>query len=44
MKRKQTCVASEIIEHVQINIFKNEFSKPVIVYAYSLFFIKWQKK
>lgn len=43
MKRKQTCVASEMIEHVQINKFKTKLSQPVIVYAYSLFFIKWQK-
>lgn len=44
MKRKKTCVATETIEHVQIHKFKTKFSQPVIVYAYGLFFIKWQKK
>lgn len=44
MKRKKTCVATETIEHVQINKFKTKFSQPVIVYAYGLFFIKWQKQ
>lgn len=44
MKRKQTCVASETIEHAQINKFKTKFSQTVIVYAYRLFLIKWQKK
>lgn len=44
MKRKQTCVPNEIIEPVQINKFKTKFSQPIIVYAYNLFFIEWQKE
>lgn len=44
MKRKQTCVPGEIIEHVQINDLRLNSHNLLKCTRIVFFFIEWQKK